>query len=101
MTQSPTFICKVLSRIIQQCIYYNLSASKEKPDATINQTAEKEDISQELAKFWLEIDGTVHSSPSGSILKDMARLDVSLKSPILPTGDTAKVCRCVRLLPIV
>lgn len=83
-------------------IMYNLAASKDMSDATITQIAEKEDISQELAKFWLEIDGVVHSSPSGSMLRDMARLDLSLKSPILPAGDSAKVCRHNNMeLPIV
>lgn len=53
--------------------------------------AEKEELNKQLAQFWFEIDKYVVASPSGSMLRDMARLDIALKSHSLPSDEADKV----------
>lgn len=57
------------------------------------ETIEKKELDQTIRKFWLDIDDVVRSSPSGSMLRDMARLEISLKSHSLPSNEADKVAK--------
>ena len=48
-------------------------------------------MNQTIRKFWLNIDGVVRISPSGSMLRDMARLEIALKSRSLPNSEVERV----------
>lgn len=65
---------------------------KDKAEVINDDGAEREELNRSLRKFWLEIGHVVRSSPSGSMLRDMARLEVGLKYHSLPTDESLKVC---------
>ena len=53
--------------------------------------AHKEELNLSLVKFWIEIDKAVQSSFSGSMLRDMARQEMLLKSHTLPEDEVEMV----------
>ena len=48
-------------------------------------------MNQCLTKFWSEIGDAVLGTPTESMLRDMARLDITLKAHSLPKDETEKV----------
>jgi hypothetical protein len=60
-----------------------------KPEASDDESVEREELDQALKKFWLEIDDVVSSSCSGSMLRDMGRVEINLRANSLP--DTERV----------
>ena len=44
-----------------------------------------------MSKFWAELDKTVKNSPSGSMLRDMARVELKLKASHIIPEETYKV----------
>lgn len=68
-----------------------MTSKKDKAEVANDVVTEREELNLSLNKFWLEIDSVVRSSPSGSMLRDMARVVISLKSHSLPSNETEKV----------
>ena len=52
---------------------------------------ECDELDKQLTEFWPDVDMLFHSSPSGSMLRDIARLDIILKSHSLPIDEAEKV----------
>lgn len=69
--------------------------AEEKADLT----EDVADLNQLLTKFWLEIDKVVRISPSGSMLRDLARLDIELKAHSMPSDESQKVYFSFCLFP--
>lgn len=68
-----------------------VTSKKDKTEVANDSAAEKEELNVSLNNFWLEIDVVVRSSPSGAMLRDMARVVISLKSRSLPSDENKKV----------
>lgn len=72
-----------------------MPSKKEKSGATSDEAVEKGELNQALDKLWLEIDGVVRSSPSGSMLRDMGRLEIDVKSHSVPSDEAERVIKSV------
>ena len=55
------------------------------------QKSEYEQRSSDLHRFWNHLSLTVKSSPVGSMLRDMAQLELQVPHSVLPEIDDAKV----------
>lgn len=53
---------------------------------------EDEIMNQALKEFWHNIDKSIESSPNESVLRDMARICVTLKSHTPPENEAKSVC---------
>lgn len=68
-----------------------MSSRRGKAEVATDTATEMEELNLSLNKFWLEIDGVVRGSPSGAMLRDMARVVTNLKSHSLPVNEIDKV----------
>lgn len=50
-----------------------------------------EEYSTKLATFWANVDRTVKSSPSGSMLRDMAMIELASTKVSVPESEEEKV----------
>ena len=65
---------------------------------SLDEMGEEEEISElqqqtvSLQQFWEEINHSVKATPSGSMLRDMARLDLEVTQVGVPDNSEEKVC---------
>ncbi len=71
---------------LRAVVIYNFAGSRVKLSVCDNNT-ERDDL---LEKFWLRIDEVIQTSPNQSMLRNMAKLDITLKDE-LPKDDLRKV----------
>lgn len=77
------------------CIHVHVHVAYIADDVSDEQKAEAECHASELSQFWGHMGHMVTTTPTGSMLRDMAQLEIEVPQPILPESVDERVIECI------